>query len=235
MAAASAKKGAKRAVTAEKQGWTEVKEAINFFVNDFMKACVIKGGPFKEGEWHVVFAFGTVVRFNLAASAPNEIWEYNPNSDDDYPTHRFQKKKDLTRQLKDNVKEWTAVLQSQSKYTNVIRTAYKIMFSSGYPLPGGMGADSTTMPFGKRGDGLAAERQREPEIDNKEKYQCLWGITFPFLETGENQYIYSLAMTESENMEREATAYGREARRYDYMIPRIVAIVSHDRTITHFE
>jgi hypothetical protein len=70
------------------QGWQDVKAAIQFFAEEFLRACIKKGGPLREDDFHGIFAFGTVVRFRMKDEYDPE-YDYDPNDDEDYPTYRI--------------------------------------------------------------------------------------------------------------------------------------------------
>jgi hypothetical protein len=243
----------------EKQGWLQVRDAINFFVNDFVTACVRKGGAFKKETWHAVFAFGTVVRIEFPDKKAAANWTFNPKDfDSEFPKYRIVKSQ-IKRTYATNKAEYDRVMRDQTSFADVIRTAYKILMEAGYPLPGGEGADTVTLPMAIRGDGQKTaeddkrehkEQQEEEEDDEEEEeeeddkgeededpdgpYRYLWGVVFPM--TG-GMDIISMAMTRKEDRcgVQEADIFGRESRRLDYMYPRLVAVINRDLAVSYFE
>ena len=76
--------------TKPQQGWKEAKAALHFFVDDFLKGAVANGGPMEEGDIHVMYAFGTMIRITIPDDVPPDDWQYDPSTAVDYPTHRFK-------------------------------------------------------------------------------------------------------------------------------------------------
>lgn len=73
----------------------------------------------------------------------------------------------------------------------------------------------------------------QDDVNNDEEFKCLWGVYFPAL----SQRIFSIYITadDSGRSANQAHMFGREARRYDYMIPRIACVISPDLVITRFD
>jgi hypothetical protein len=191
-----------------KQGRRDCKTLIAGFTEVFVKKAVESGGPFKEGDTHAFFSFGSVVRFNINTVEDTKEWDYKPE-DDDYPKHRVtgEKIKDI---FKENIDVYKQTLKDNEPYANTIKSAYRKLMKDGYPFPGGSGGDSIPVPM--------------CEYTNKE----LIGVIFP--ELGD---ILTLGLT-NDDVNKEHISC-RECRRYDYMFPRIIAIMDHTLKLTYLQ
>src|SRR5271163_5052703 len=107
-------------------GWNEVDDAVAFFVDDFLCASVRKGGPFKKQTWHVVFSFGSCVRFDMPEERAPGGWRFRPEDfDDDYPKHRIAGgRKALAEIYAENRAHYKAAVLAQPTLRAVIRAAY---------------------------------------------------------------------------------------------------------------
>ena len=189
----------------EPQGWKQVDSATEFFVD------WIRPQKDKPSIWTAIFSFGTVVSF-LADKAPIRAdWSFNPKAD--YPTHRVPEKKELKRIYAQNAKIYKDTLTKHATHNDVIQQAYKMLIGCGYPLPGGEGADTDTAPLCVRGD------------------KVLWAVGFPYLDNEGDFPIYSLAITDGVTPLGEIDAFGREMRRWDFMFPRIHALITDDLNV----
>src|SRR5665213_3148821 len=112
--------------------WSGLDTAVSKFLV-FLKDCS-KHKPFED--WHVVFSLGTVAR---VCNSFDEITVYP--KDRDIGTHRLPNKEYLKELEAKNEKTF----QTQSKIPNevgkAIRRAYKLLYTDGYPYPGGEGSD----------------------------------------------------------------------------------------------
>lgn len=213
-----------------KNGHKQVKEMIQWLSEEFMPACIRKGGPFKQGTLHVVFAFGTIVRVNPQEHATVQRgWTFNVDVKD-YPTHRFQIKSEARQAIDDIGRDYKDVLsRCKPEHANAIRVAYKALHGSGYPHPGGFGGDSVTLPLASKGDGTSDAEQTGEEDSEA---IGLWGTIFP--ETG-GMDIISLVLEPENKALPSVDALGREQRRLDFMMTRVVAVVDGDCKVTHLE
>jgi len=216
-------------------GARNIEELVAFFVDEFLRAAVKKGGPLKDDDYQVIFACGTVVRVRLSKDQVDAKWKFDPRWD--YPTHRVEDRKHLQDIWNENEHAFQQVLTAHPEQKEVIRAAYhKLIQQAGYPLPGGPGGDTNTLPLAQSGDAAAAqsvtasdqvvsdalaEHSPTPQLAEK---KVLWGTFF------EKEGIFSLSCSSStETM--TADAQGREARRMDFMLPRIHAIVCHNLSV----
>jgi hypothetical protein len=201
-------------------GVINIKELVDFFANEFLQACFRKGGKFKKETWHVVFSFGSIVRVELPDLASPSNWVYQA---DEYKeaSHRFICKEDQALACQASERDYDNLLlrKIDCKQKQAIQLGMKLFMESGYPVPGGEGADSVTVDLAAKGDGIGQEHEDEVSL--------LWGTLF----CSDSACIQTLAI-ESEYL--KASAVGRECRRLDYMFPRIVALIDRDALVSFF-
>eukprot|EP00727_Mastigamoeba_balamuthi_P004387 m51a1_g13947 hypothetical protein (244) ;mRNA; r:903802-904533 len=212
------------------RGWERIREAVAALV----AACRPGSGaafrlPEEPHEWLAFFSFGTVVRIRDASvpAAPAGVeWDYDPQGAhrEGYPDHRIESEEDLERTLRDNRSAYDAAkAQAGAGREALVKLAYRGLVDAGYPFPGCELGDSLVHCVSVAGG-----------TDNR---QAVSAVVFPALErdeVGAEQRgfpvsVFSLALDDSPG---RAHMFGRETRRYDYMVPRLVALV-HTANLDH--
>lgn len=179
--------------------------AKDAFIN-FIGECQQFGNKM-NGDYHVLFSNGTVVRLTPDVISYYDINNFNNFFDDwehDFPVHRIRNKNvvgDYKKFLTSKINEQTKLFDEK-----IIKVAYHTLISSGYPLPGGSMADSYIMP-----------------LPIKSTKSIIDAVVFPEA----NKYVFSI----SYKLGDLAHMYGRDARRYDYMFPYIDSIINPDGSI----
>ena len=181
---------------------------------DFLRVCIERGGSFKKGKYHAVFSHGTVVRFD---PSNEEIKDFG---DFDFPMSRIQCKEEdfeatYNKIVLENNQHYKKVLEfktDEPDWTRLVNTAFSILMNDGYPYPCGAETESVTLAISE---------------DN-----LFWGTQFPI----RNRHIttYTVSPTDSVRKfdKKDADTSGKEARRLDYMFPRLIAIINPELKVT---
>lgn len=149
----------------------------------------------------VMFECGTFVRCDN-----NDIPLFAGFETHDFPEYRVSSEthKEINKANKNNW-EWAQTLPFKKE----INEAYSILINSGYPYPGGDGAD------------------RYPLLCKTNKNIAM--VKFPNLKYNDSIMTLSVANSNNnatiEQLEYFHYEKGAEARRYDYMIPQIAAVI----------
>ena len=203
-------------------------DVVDFFVKDWLTVAIEKGGPLPKEAWHAIFSYGTIVPLLLPDDASKDekwtltqFYKENPSA---FPNHRLEDPKELETVYKENQTALEKLLAEQKNHGAVIRTAYFKLMKEGYPIPGTPLADSQTLRM---------------KSTKKEWQESTWfGTVFPMSCSCEYRQIMSLQQTsrflespaehqlDDDEMLTLIDQRGREARRRDFMLPRLVALVS---------
>lgn len=176
---------------------------------DFLKKAVVAGGALKD--WHVVFALGTVARFDLAAET--EFTGYDGEYSEGFPEHRVGNPDTIQEIIQHNIQNWERQKTTGGDVGKALRVGYRIMLKDGYPYPGGEGSDRLPIPMG------------DPREDHDD---FLWTILW----SARNHQVTSLALARDM---MTAIANGGEQRRLDFMFPLVKAVIAPDLTITRLD
>jgi hypothetical protein len=156
-------------------------------------------------------AFGAVIRVEFPMDrVSDEKWCFNPR-DYDFPGYLVASKEAQESLQKASHEEYTSVIRAHPEFAPVINAAYKKFFDAGYPYPGASDADSSVVSFCSR------------------RGKSLWGCVF-----SDRIFIYNLALTCCKHRV-QAHLLARECRRYDYMNPRVIAVIDKDVKLNSFE
>jgi hypothetical protein len=159
-----------------------------------------KANPSAEPEYHAVFSCGTVVRFKV----DNPLIEFKFDKDHGYafPYHRTKSIDDIC-QMKAQLRTYfRSILEKTKKEVHpMIHTAYQRLMFDGYPYPGGEGADRDVLPFGKD-----------------------FGIVV-FVNRSLSLFNIIVPAMEADTLQKMIDA-GGEARRCDYIDPKLILIIS---------
>jgi hypothetical protein len=173
----------------------------------FLKGAVKKGGPFKKPEYHGLFSCGTFARFQIS----EDPFVGFDGDEYDFPTHRLLDPGKLDKVLENNQKIYQEVMDKKvqhPQYVELVNTAYNTLINAGYPYPGGEGGDRIPIPLEDKNTWLTVFTARDPYVLT---------ITDP-----------SMVNTEEELSMHQMVILGGDARRNDYMEPRLVALITPD-------
>jgi len=211
----------------EQTGAKNIRDIQTFLVDDFLKSAVMRGGPFKEGDSHVLFSYGTLVRFNVPKDVPKAGWTFDAAKC--FPSHRLVDQKELAVIAAQNQKVYDKAIATAAKFpkspADMIKAAYYLLFEAGYPFPGTPLADSGSLEMAVRGDGKGEDAE-EPSSDEE-----LFGVVFQNL----SRTILTLGIAPKQEDIPKLSLAIRENRRQDLMFPRPVAVIMSDLTVYELE
>lgn len=218
----------------KKQGLNNIRPLIELVVESHLRPKLLQS-KLTQYSWHVVFSFGTVVSIVLPQDLDSS-WTYTIELHrEDYPFHRFRLDSHATSQLDENLEEYNRTLEVHPEQRDIIRTAYRFLIKAGYPFPGNEGSDTITYRMGS----MPIKSLKEPRTnyydgseDRLGDTAYLWGVSFPNLSA---DTILTFVDIDA-NDEATADTIGRDYRRYDFLIPRIAALISGTNLkVTYFE
>ena len=161
---------------------------------------------------HVMFRGGTVIRLDKddgddAIVLSREFDEQAYRSD--FPTHRLPSPDDMESFVQDAQQDFAHAMNlcKTEEQKTALRKAYSVLVRDGYPLPGGQGADTVTLPMSAGGDVMAT-------VFPHRNARILTISSFPV--TGD---ALAQALVHAHDK------LGREHRRLDAMCPRPYAII----------
>lgn len=191
--------------TQEYVSWKEFDRALNTF-HDFLKFATLAGGPLRD--YHVIFRMGTVARLSLELP---EFTEYTGEYVENYPAHRIPDD-ELGNIIKHNIHTWELQRNVLSgDVGRAVKIAYKLLIDDKYPYPGGDGSDRFPVPC------------QNPDVVMQNN-EILWNLIWP---RGCDKLSNLILAAEP----GAAVQLGGEFRRYDYMFPKVRAIITPDLTI----
>jgi len=171
----------------------------------FIRDAVKIGGEFKKPEYHAVFQYGTVVRFQIDTECkfPGFLTDYY-----EFPIHRLGDKSELQKILHINENAYKSLLEKYPQHVAIIKTAYQVFIDDGYPYPGGEGADRFVLPLCDKHTGLVFFMHR-----NQYVYQCIAPGLFD-------------TIPDKDLSEHEFCVLGGDSRRNDFMYPKLVSFIT---------
>lgn len=154
--------------------------------------------------WRVVFSLGTVVTLPLAA--PPSFKGYTPENYD-FPAHRIDHSGGEKEIMNRNDQIWELQRTLGGSAGISLRQAYHLLVSDGYPYAGSEESDRGARLVGSSADGSSM-------------YEVNWSARSPSI----------VGRVHFENWETSSTGVaiviGGECRRYDYIGPMAVAVIS---------
>lgn len=187
-----------------------VQEMVNSFTT-FLKGAKEHG---QLKEWHGIFANGTIVRVQVEEQ--KFIGFSSPNYD--FPIHRINSEDTnqvLSEIIENNQKLYEQVIKVELKienYKDIVNSIYNKHIQGGYPYPGGEGADRIAISLHELGLPINTALVFFPHRDS-------------FIM---NLIVPKMLAKKEELPEIYMAMAGGEARRNDYIEPRLVALVSPD-------
>lgn len=170
----------------------------------FLKAA----GELGQKDWHVVFSCGTVARVKSTVPVQNS---YPDARDAGY--ERIDDNAYLDQVIEDNrrtFEEQSTAAALTIEERKVVKQAYHMLYSDGYPYPGGDGADRGTQDVELHGD------------------QRLYFVLWPARDIN----VFNLAVQPADQDGRAAVE-GGELRRCDVIQPRVYCVISPQGTPTY--
>lgn len=154
----------------------------------------------KEREWSSFTEYYGIFAFGTVVSLKlkdDKIFSgFNENVD--FPMHRLINNQTHEEIMAEKQEMLDEILSRNEPYRDVILRAYNTLIADGYPYPGESGADRFAMPFC-------------PGANEK--------IIFSIVFTERSPRVFTLVYQEDIDL-------GSECRRYDYMEPKLVYLVS---------
>ena len=212
--------------------WRSLREAVQLYSEHYLPALVANDGPFAEGCVWAVFACGTVVPFALNEQDETReragAFDYDPLHDEAWPRYRLLDP--LRATMRKNVRTYRRTLAACTEPI-LVKAATMFLMAGGYPPPGADISDTITYPL----------------------VRGLWGTIFRYMPSPDwapflNTSIASLALDgvdrsvpdtrderELRGVAHAADHFGRDARRIDYMFPRVAAIIKADLSVTYLD
>ncbi len=178
----------------------EPTEIMHAFIK---KACEI-GGAFQKPEYHGIFQCGTVVRFLV--DEKTTFTGFSDSKTYEFPDHRLRSEAAKPGIMANNEREFQRVIAANPNYASIIKSAYYTLINDGYPYPGGEGADRNVIPLPEYGAGLVYFIYRSIYV-----FQC----AAPGLFKGKTELTID-----------EMDFAGGDGRRNDYMVPKLVSLIT---------